>query len=196
MVAMGKLEPRRKTCRCRKIVDWKTANEMVKLGEAMWFVVARERGVQTVTCPLCGPVDPSKSCEVCHGGGTAEVPAVWDTYTDDIVLINHRTKTNKVSTPRVATIESEHIERAYVMDNPEAQARIEEYGQLIQWTLQELGAEMRDTKTKEVILEGKPEPYNLRMSYPPGTLTFSDGSKNKSWYWTVEGRDLDYGRPA
>ena len=89
-----------------------------------------------------------------------------------------------------------YIERAYVMDNPEAQARIEEYGQLIQWTLQELGAEMRDTKTKEVILEGKPEPYNLRMSYPPGTLTFSDGSKNKSWYWTVEGRDLDYGRPV
>lgn len=191
---MGKLEPRRKTCRCRKIVDWKTANEMVKLGEAMWFVVARERGVQTVTCPLCGPVDPSKSCEVCHGGGTAEVPAVWDTYTDDIVLINHRTKTNKVSTPRVATIESEHIERAYVEGNPEAAARIEEYGQLIQWTLQEQGAEMRDSRTKQVVIDGKTEPENKQKSYPPGTLKFSDGTTNKSWYWVVEGRDVDHGR--
>lgn len=191
---MGKLEPRRKTCRCRKVVDWKTANEMVKLGEAMWFVVARERGVQTVTCPLCGPTDISKTCEVCHGGGTAEAPAVWDTYTDDIVLINHRTKTNKVSTPRVATIESEHIERAYVEGVKEAAERIDEYGQLIQWTLQELGAQMLDSKTKEIVIEGKPEPQNSRKSFPPGTITFSDGSKNKSWYWEVDGPDFDYGR--
>jgi hypothetical protein len=167
---------------------------MVKVGEAMWFVVARERGVQTVTCPMCGNDDPLISCEICKGGGTAQVPAVWDTYTDDIVLINHRTKTNKVSTPRVATIESEHIERAYIDNVKEAQARIEEYGQLIQWTLQEMGAEMQDVGTKQVVIEGKREPRNERKSFPPGTVTFADGSKNKSWYWITEGRDVDYGR--
>jgi len=195
MVAMGKLEPlKKKKCRCRKLVEYAVANEMVKFGEAMWFVVSRERGMQTVTCPLCGPTDISKSCDVCKGTGVTEVPAVWDTYTEDIVLINHRTKTNKVSTPRVATIESEHIERAYVDGVKEAAERIEEYGQLIQWTLQEMGAEMRDSKTNEVVLEGRPEPLNIRVSYPPGTITFKDGSKNKSWYWTVDGPDFDYGR--
>ena len=192
---MGKLEPlKKKKCRCRKLVEYAVANEMVKFGEAMWIVVSRERGMQTVTCPLCGPTDISKSCDVCKGTGVTEVPAVWDTYTEDIVLINHRTKTNKVSTPRVATIESEHIERAYVDGVKEAAERIEEYGQLIQWTLQEMGAEMRDSKTKEVVLEGRPEPLNVRVSYPPGTITFKDGSKNKSWYWTVDGPDFDYGR--
>ena len=192
---MGKLEPlKRKKCRCRKLVEYAVANEMVKFGEAMWFVVSRERGIQTVTCPLCGPKDPSKSCDLCKGTGVTEAPAVWDTYTEDIVLINHRTKTNKVSTPRVATIESEHIERAYVDGVKEAAERIEEYGQLIQWTLQEMGAEMRDSKTKEVVLEGRPEPLNIRVSYPPGTITFKDGSKNKSWYWTVDGLDFDFGR--
>ena len=36
-----------------------------------------------------------------------------------------------MKTPRVATIESEHIELAYVDGNKEAQERIEEYGRLI-----------------------------------------------------------------
>lgn len=189
------MEPRKRTCRCRKVVDYLTANEMVKVGEALWFVVARERGVQTIACPLCDrQEDASKTCDVCKGTGVTEVPVVWDTYTDDIVLINHRTKTNKVSTPRVATIESEHIERAYVDGVKEAAERIEEYGQLIQWTLQELGAEMRDVKTQQIIIDGKPEPLNVRVSYPPGSITFKDGTTNKSWYWTTEGRDFDYGR--
>jgi hypothetical protein len=123
-----------------------------------------------------------------------EVPAVWDTYDDNIVLINHRTKTNKVSTPRVATIESEHIERAYVDGVKEAAERIEEYGQLIQWVLQEKGAEMKDSKTKQIIIKGKPEPLNVRVTYPPGTIIFKDGSTNRSWYSTVDGPDFDFGR--
>ena len=206
MVAMGKLEPRKPKCRCRKMVDYKAANEMVQVGEAMWFVVSRERGMQMVTCPMCGKNEPSKSCDVCKGTGVTSVPVVWDTYTNDIVLITHRTKTNKISTPRVATIESEHIERAYggsltetrprqwVGDGREARMRIEEYGQLTQWVLQEFGAEIHEFRTKQVLIEGRPEPRNEVKSYPPGAIIFKDGSKNKSWWHTVDGEDLDKGR--
>ncbi len=131
MVAMQKIEPRRTKCKCKKEVDYKEADGMVKRGEALWFVVARERGFQETSCRLCNGREPSSTCDICKGTGLMKNAAVWDTYTTDIVLVNHRTKSNRVSTPKTPTIEEEHIERAYIEGNKEAKERIEEYGMLI-----------------------------------------------------------------
>lgn len=143
---LEKREPHKPRCRCRRMVDYKLADEMVKRGEAKWFVVSRERGVQEKVCGHCGGLN-DENCQVCKGTNKMQVPATWDTYTADIVLINHRTKSNRVSTSKAPTVESEHMERAYAgaltkpmkgksrewigEEGREARERIEEYGLLI-----------------------------------------------------------------
>lgn len=200
-VAMGKREPNKfKKCRCRQLIEYKEADERVKMGEALWTVAKRDRGTQKKTCRLCHAEGDFRNCDLCKGTGETDVAVVWDTYNGDIVLVNHRTKTNRISTPKVPTIESEHIERAVTFAGEddkvakEARERIEEYGRMIQWNLQGLGAELRDAKSRELLIDGKVEPANKRTSYPPGAITFKDGTTNKSWYTVVDGRDLDYGR--
>jgi hypothetical protein len=140
MVAQGLEEPPAKKCNCRKFIAYKQADEMVKKGEARWVVTARERGTQEKICPLCHGDEDVKNCAGCNGNGKHTVAAVWDTYNNDIVLVSRAAVDLKekkyrpalaMKTPRVATIESEHIERAYVDGNRAAQARIEEYGYLI-----------------------------------------------------------------
>lgn len=199
-VAMGKKEPNiTRKCRCQQVIEYKEANERVSLGEALWVVSGRERGMEARVCDHCN-ADDSRGCDKCKGTGSINVAVVWDAYNGDIVLINHRTKTNRISTPKVPTIESEHILRFVVFDGEkdkvakEAKERVEEYGRMIQWNLQERGAELRDASNGELLIEGTKEPENKRVNYPPGTITFRDGSKNKSWYWEVKGRDNDYGR--
>jgi hypothetical protein len=140
MVSQQFEEPPAKKCNCRKFISYKKADAMVKNGEARWCVVKRERGTRSITCSLCGGDPEVKNCAKCAGLGAVTVPAVWDTYTSDIVLVSqasHDEKEKKyrpalaMKTPRVATIESEHIERAYVEGVKEAAERIEEYGRLI-----------------------------------------------------------------
>jgi hypothetical protein len=140
MVAQGLEEPPAKKCTCRKFIPYKKADEMVKKGEARWCVVKRERGIREVTCTLCGGDPEVKNCARCGGRGAITVSAVWDTYTMDIVLVSQASADLKekkyrpalaMKTPRVATIESEHIERAYIEGVKEAAERIEEYGMLI-----------------------------------------------------------------
>ncbi len=140
MVAQALEEPPAKKCTCRKFISYKKADDMVKKGEARWCVVKRERGVRAATCTLCGGAPEVKNCARCAGKGAITVPAVWDTYTFDIVLVSQASADLKekkyrpalaMKTPRVATIESEHIERAYVEGVKEAAERIEEYGRLI-----------------------------------------------------------------
>ncbi len=152
MVSQQFEEPPAKKCTCRKFIPYKKADAMVKNGEARWCVVKRERGTRSITCSLCGGDPEVKNCAKCAGLGAVVVPAVWDTYTQDIVLTSqasHDEKEKKyrpalaMKTPRVATIESEHIERAYngsltsehprqwKGDGAEARDRIEEYGMLI-----------------------------------------------------------------
>lgn len=202
-VAMGKQEPNaEKKCRCRQLIEYKAADERVKIGEALWVVSKRERGSQKKTCRLCHAEGDFRNCDLCKGTGETDVAVVWDTFNGDIVLINHRTKTNRISTPKVPTIESEHIERAVTFKGEndkianEASERIEEYGRMIQWNLQSLGAELqiKEANGTEITLPGKSEPENKRVVHPPGSITFKDGTKNKMWYWEVEGRDFDYGR--
>lgn len=89
------------------------------------------------SCTLCGG-EGDKTCAKCHGKGQTMEPYVEDIPADDIILISRaaqadkkRSSAFKGKTPRVATIEAEHIERAYVEENRDAQLRIEEYGMLI-----------------------------------------------------------------
>ena len=178
--AMGKQEPNlAKKCRCQQLIEYKEANDRVKWGEALWVVTKRERGTEERPCDHCHG-DDSRACDKCKGTGKINIAVVWDTYNGDIVLVNHRTKTNRISTPKVPTIESEHILRFVTFKGEndkvakEAKERVEEYGRMIQWSLQELGAELRDGKTKEILIAGKSEPAN-----------------NKK---TGEGRDEDWGR--
>jgi hypothetical protein len=114
MVALEKREPYLKKCHCRKFVLYSDADLMVKWGEARWVVTARERGFEERVCKLCQGGDQKSTCDVCKGTGKMNVGVVWNTYGQDIVLLAHRTKSSRVSTPRVPTIESKHILRAYV----------------------------------------------------------------------------------
>lgn len=113
-VAERTAEPPAASCNCKRVVSYKQADEMVKNGTALWVVVARERGVEAVVCPLCAAQKDVKNCARCEGTGKIEQPAVWDKYNGDIVLISHRNKSNRVSTPHAPTISAKHILRAYV----------------------------------------------------------------------------------
>ena len=139
MVAQGLEEPPAKKCSCRKFIPYRKADEMVKKGEARWTVTARKRGTQENVCPLCSGSEDVKNCAQCNGTGKVLAAAVWDTYKLDIVLVSQASVDKKekkyrpalaLKTPRVATIEWQHIRRAYVDGVKEAAERIEEYGRM------------------------------------------------------------------
>jgi hypothetical protein len=187
MVAQGIDEPPARRCRCREYKPYVVADKMVKNGEARWVVVKRERGTQEVTCELCGGDKEVKNCASCAGKGVVTVGVVWDSYGPDIVLVSRAAIDKKekkyrpalaMKTPRVATVEEEHIERAYAgsltKDAPrkwtgkgeEARARIEEYGRMIEDARNFVGP------NKIPIIKMEPK----------------DNAKK------VEGRSFDYGR--
>jgi hypothetical protein len=175
MVAQGLDEPPAKRCKCREFIKYKKADLMVKNGEARWTVTKRERGTQEQVCPLCKGDQEVKKCAQCADSRKMLVAVIWDTYGTDIVRVSQAAIDPKekkyrpalaMKTPRVATIESEHIERAYVEGNKEAQQRIEEYGLLI--------LDARAFVGKDRIYVIKPEP--------------PDNPK------TGEGRGFDWGR--
>ena len=175
MVAQELEEPPAKKCTCRKSIGFKWADAMVKNGEARWIVVSRERGTQEVVCNLCGGSEEVKNCAQCRGKGKMIVAVVWNKYSNDIVRVSQASINRKekkyrpalaLKTPRVATIESKHIERAYVEGVKAAADRIEEYGRLI------LDARMYVGPNRFPAI--KPEPENNPK--------------------TGEGRDYDWGR--
>ena len=175
MVSQGLEEPPARKCNCRKFISYKRADTKVKNGEARWVVTARERGTQEEVCSMCAASPDVKNCAKCEGKGKYLVPAVWDIYNNDIALTSQSSYDKKekkyrpalaMKTPRVATIESEHIERADVENVKEAQERLEEYGYLIL----EARAFIGPDKTPAI----KDEP--------------ADNPK------TGEGRNYDYGR--
>ena len=213
MVATGESAPPAPKCRCKKMVDWSYANELIKTNQAKWVVIKRTPVEVIEDCSLCEAMTDAekKSCALCSGSGKVkgliDMGPLAETYNDDIVLMsqisvdvkNKKYRRNtRAKTPRVATIEKKHIIRAFVDDLKYAVERIKEYEAMIQEDLVEFGAELRegmkDGKKGKTVVPGHPEPKNEVISYPPGSITFSDGSKNKSWYWTVEGRRFDYGR--
>jgi hypothetical protein len=164
-VAEGRNEPPAPSCRCRKFVSIERATEFVNAGEVSWVVIKRTRGLAQVVCRLCSGDKSIKNCAGCSGKGLAPEHVVWDEYNNDIVLVSQlpedktekkRSSILKKKTPRVATIEAPHIERAYVYGKKEAQERIEQYGEMIAYELHALGATLK--KNEKVVLEGKLEP--------------------------------------
>ena len=159
-VAEGRLEPPSGKCRCRKYIGIKKATEMVKNGEASFIVLKRVWEGSNEICRLCAGSKEVKKCANCFGKGTEKGTLVREDYGNDIVLVSRppadkkekkRSSALSMRTPRVATVESEHLELAYsgsvgtkivngkktrvwINLRPEAQAaqdRIEEYGRLI-----------------------------------------------------------------
>ena len=174
-VVLGEQEPPAKKCRCRKIISLADATSLVKVGEAKWVVKERKRGEKSVICRLCRADAEVKNCAQCNGTGKQTVSFVEDipgldiVYTSSDPVDEKETKKRKwlaPKTPRVATIEEEHIYLAYVEGLPEAAERIEEYGRLI--------IDARLFVGKDRVPTIKPEP--------------ADNPE------TGEGRNFDYGR--
>jgi len=155
LIAKDLAEPPAKKCRCRQFISSDKAEEMVKRGEALWVVKEHIRGTREETCRLCHGDPQVKNCAFCGGKGTVEVNASADIRTYDIVLANNEAADKKdkkqrpglmMKTPRVATIESKHIWRAYGdaliagrwVGSNEARDRIEEYGRMARESLAEL----------------------------------------------------------
>jgi len=139
-VAEERKEPPAPNCRCRKYISIERATQIVKSGDASWVVVGRTTGPADIVCSICKGSKDVVNCSGCKGVGTVVKTVVWNKYNNDIVLVSQlpdderekkRSSVLKKKTPRVATIEEAHIERAYVEGNKAAQERIEEYGYLI-----------------------------------------------------------------
>jgi hypothetical protein len=194
-VAQGEQEPPAKKCRCRKIISLADATALVKVGEAKWVVKERKRGEKSVICRLCHADPEVKNCAQCGGTGkqmiafVEDIPGLDIVYTSSDPVDEAEKKKRKwlaPKTPRVATVESEHLELAYsdalirtkingrttvawATNDKTAEAareRIEEYGRLI--------IDARHFVGKDRVPTIKPEPADNPM--------------------TGEGRNCDYGR--
>lgn len=139
-VVLQEQEPPAERCTCRLTIAISEATKLVNRGEAKWVVKTRTRGFREIACHLCKADPEVKNCANCEGSGKEVEPFVEDIPGTDIVYTSSdpvdekerkKRKWLAPKTPRVATIESEHIERAYVEGNKEAAERIEEYGRLI-----------------------------------------------------------------
>lgn len=131
-------EPKPKRCRCRKKLTLADATKQVEKGVAQWVVLSQTTAKVKETCHICANDILKKGCQNCQGTGEVERDHVHTTHETDIVLVTtgcvdddgnmvHK-PVKALKTPRVATIEEEHIIRAYVQGYPEEQERIEEYG--------------------------------------------------------------------
>ncbi len=181
LVAQGIEDPPAAKCRCRQSISKEKAKKKVDDGEARFVVLKRDYEQVEVPCPLCQADPEFKNCPNCNGTGRGKVDNVKEQLGDDIVLVSRAAKDKRerkyrpalaMKTPRVATIESEHLELAFsgsvetkVVDGKKirvwanlqanakaAQDRIEEYGRLI--------LEARAYIGPDKIPAIKPEPEN------------------------------------
>lgn len=146
-IAIGFANPPAKRCRCREFISNVEAQDLVNRNAASWIIIERVRGIREETCGLCHGDKDVKNCAMCRGKGAVLNVVEEDIKSYDIVLISSKPKDAKekkyryalaLKTPRVATIEEEHIIRAYVDGNKEAQMRIEEYRNLERARLDDL----------------------------------------------------------
>jgi hypothetical protein len=188
-IAEGSKEPPAPKCRCRKYIDLAKATEMVKNGDASWVIISRSQEAVQETCRLCSGDPEVKNCANCRGTGKETVIKTDSPRDDsnDIVLVSRvpadkrdkkRSSALAMKTPRVATIEEEHITLAYVLEVKEAAERIEEYGRLI------LDARMFVGKNRTPAIKIEPEGVWVRnrntgkLEYEPdpnwGRMLFSN----------------------
>jgi len=104
-------------CRCRKYISLDKAKELVAQGAQ--FVIIRYSSIATEEpCPICEAKENlTKNCSYCHKTGKITVNKVVPVYGEDIILTVGEKKDRLVNsaakrTPRVATIEKNHILRA------------------------------------------------------------------------------------
>lgn len=131
-------EPRPKRCRCRKKLILADATRQVEKGIAQWVIVSQTTVKVKEVCQICLNDKLKKGCQNCAETGEVDREYTHTVYGTDIVLVTtgslddngmmvHK-PVKALKTPRVATIEEEHITRAYVNEYKEEQERIEEYG--------------------------------------------------------------------
>jgi hypothetical protein len=139
LIAIGFTNPPAKTCRCREFISNEEAQALVNQNAASWIIVERIKGLREETCGLCHGDETVKNCAMCRGKGVVLNEIEENIKSYDIVLVSSKPKDAKekkyryalaLKTPRVPTIESKHIIRAYVLGVKGAQMRIEEYGEL------------------------------------------------------------------
>jgi hypothetical protein len=133
---LNESKPRR--CRCREKVSLAEATCQVEKGFAQWVILSQTLTTVKEICPICVNEGLKKGCQNCKGTGEVERSHPYNVLGTDIVLVTAGTADNDgwvvykpvkaLKTPRVATIERAHIERAYADGDKEEQARIEVYG--------------------------------------------------------------------
>lgn len=131
-------ENKPKRCSCRKRITQAEATRLVERGFADWIILSYTDTVIKEICHICFNSDLKKSCQECKSLGEIEKSIKIKNYGTDIVLVTIGSPDERGNllykpvlakkTPRVATIEPAHIERAYIEGIKEEQERIEEYG--------------------------------------------------------------------
>jgi len=190
-------------CGCRKRRTLAEARKLVEQGVAEWWVISRKTVIGRETCPICKNGDFKKTCMFCRQTGEVEKKYIIPELSNDIALIvNVGTNTNYPiykagvarKTPRVATIEKAHIERAFTKEPGNKRAaseasRIEAY-RLI---------ELEDRYSKKDLDERYAERMNYINEYGLSTLqarvqTMKFGvepiDNAKKW----QGRRYDWGK--
>lgn len=156
-------------CRCRKYVTQEKAEQLKNDGYAAHVITSIKTIDVEDICSMCEGNDRlKKSCKACGKTGIETKKRNLIEYGEDIYM------RPILRTPRTATIEKNHLEYAYVKLDKDAARRIELYHESDQSALGDLGAEIRNPVTGEVVRKGTPEPKN-------------DPAKG-------QGRDHDYGR--
>jgi hypothetical protein len=128
-------------CTCRKRITLAEATKMVEKGFAQWLILSTTYVTGMEPCPICQNAEIKKNCQHCKGAGEIEKTYPIRKHGNDIVLVTTGSPDDKgmmvykpvlsKQTPRVATIEEEHILRAYCSNNKDEQERIDEYGLMI-----------------------------------------------------------------
>lgn len=158
-------EPKPKRCSCRKYIDLAEATILVNSGMAQWVIVDWIKVAEkTEICTIClNDGILKKSCKNCTNG-LIYTPVYHPKYhPKDIVVTsvasiderNGKTvyrSARALKTPRVATIERSHCERAYVSGDQDEIDRIEAYGELGREFINSLMAPFREDPTEGRIL--------------------------------------------
>ena len=168
-------------CRCKKIIEYSAAQTEVREGRAAWVITKRNAVVIPKTCPICKNDDIlKKSCQGCSQTGILLETIYVPVDGTDIVVSSEvevreekgvkkeisRTAVAK-RTPRVATIEKAHMERAYLFGGDQAERdRIEVYGEMNKEFFESLKAPFKE------------DPTNGRLIF-----CFSPDERSKSTTW-------------
>lgn len=142
-------------CLCRKFVSLAEAAQLIIDGAALSIITSADPIEEKKQCHICeGLENLVKTCDNCKKTGFVIEVRLDIRRGEDIYMRPVK------RTPRTATIESKHIGYAYndSKRGSKASDRIEEYNYLDTIMLVDLGAELRDQITGEIVKPGNPEP--------------------------------------